>query len=204
MRLAQTCRDTEQLSFKHPCLPIIGALGLIAAVPPSSGGAAAAELSGHKSIYLVAGENERIEVATVTFSGAGDNARYAISWHDDKFDDYFLSMRPFKCLAGTEKLWCRVPYPYANGRAVSAGDLTDLEYDLLFLWKGAGEYGIDMWNGVYYRLAVEGQRIIGGLHEVDMDILSAPPDDGNLRPITPADLEEGDPDSHWLPKIVIE
>jgi hypothetical protein len=170
----------------------------------AGGEAGAAISSGIKSIYLVTAEDERIQVATVAFSETGGKTGYRISWLDEKFDDHFLSMRPFKCLAGAEKLWCRVPYPYDNRREVSVDDLTDLEYDLLFLWKGAGEYGINMWNGVYYRLTLDGERIVGGLHEVDMDILSAPPDDGNLRPLAPADLEESDPDSHWLPRIVIE
>ena len=113
-------------------------------------------------------------------------------------------MRPFKCLEGSTKYWCRVPYPYENRRLVTADDLTDLEYDLLFIWKGATEYGINMWNGVYYQLRTDGSVIIGALNEMDMDKLSAPPDDGNLRPIREVDLEPGEPESHWLPKLLIK
>ena len=124
--------------------------------------------------------------------------------HPVSYGDHFLSMRPFKCLEGKAKYWCRVPYPYENRHVVSAGDLTDLEYDLLFLWKGATEYGINMWNGVYYRLEIEGTRLVGRLHEVDMDPLGVPPEAGNLRPIVAKDLHEADPDGHWLPVLVIE
>ena len=57
---------------------------------------------------------------------------------------------------------------------------------------------------VYYRLTEDEAGLTGILHEMNMDILSAPPDAGNLRPIQPDDLHESDPDSHWLPRLVIE
>ncbi|MEM9063745.1 MAG: hypothetical protein AAGD13_25090 [Pseudomonadota bacterium] len=129
---------------------------------------------------------------------------YAIQWDDSKFGDYFLSMRPFKCIAGTEKLWCRIDYPYANKRRISDGDLTDLEYDLLFVWKNAADYGINMWNGVYYQLDDRDGVLTGVMHEIDMDVLAAPPEDGSLRPISEDMLDEADPDSHWLPRLTIE
>lgn len=61
-----------------------------------------------------------------------------------------------------------------------------------------------MWNGVYYKLEAEDRRIIETLHEMDMNLLSAPPDKGDLRPVRQQDLEPGDPDSHWLPKLIID
>ncbi len=61
-----------------------------------------------------------------------------------------------------------------------------------------------MWNGVYYKLMAENGRLVGTLNEMDMEKLSAPPDDGNLRPVREADLEPGEPESHWLPRLVIE
>ncbi|AHD11622.1 hypothetical protein PhaeoP75_03949 (plasmid) [Phaeobacter gallaeciensis] len=39
---------------------------------------------------------------------------------------------------------------------------------------------------------------------MNMDVLSAPPDQGVLRPLKPADLHESDPESHWLPQLIIE
>ncbi len=161
----------------------------------------AAALEGEKALKLVDGDGTATEIGTVSF---GKDGRYAIDWDLSEFGEYFLSMRPFKCLEGPEKLWCRVPYPYDIKRKVSANDLTDLEYDTLFIWKKASDYGIDMWNGVYYKFAVEDGALVGRLHEMDMDILSAPPDDGNLRPVGAYDIEEGDPDSHWLPILRIE
>ncbi|PRY75360.1 hypothetical protein [Marivita geojedonensis] len=161
----------------------------------------AAELrDGHHRAFLLDSQGVRVEIAEIEVK----SGKYAIEMKSEKFTDHFLSMRPFKCLEGPEKTWCHVPYPYMIRRDVSK-DLTDLEYDLLFLWKGATEYGIDMWNGVYYRLGVSDDgRIRGTLHEMDMNILSVPPDDGNMRPIREVDLEPGDADSHWLPELVIE
>ena len=74
----------------------------------------------------------------------------------------------------------------------------------LSLWKGSTEYGINMWNGAYYKLGEDDGRLIGTLHEMDMDVLSAPPDAGNLRPLEAKHLHESDPDGHWLPRMVIE
>ncbi len=79
-----------------------------------------------------------------------------------------------------------------------------MEYDLLFLWKGAGEHGINMWNGVYYRLAPEGDGLVDAMHETDMNILAAAPPGGDLRSIGAANLESADPESHWLQRLNIE
>lgn len=184
----------------------LGAAALVVAacgVAPAAGKAAEAALSGEKVIYLQPAKGAEIAVGRIAFQPAGDGARYRIVWEDARFSDQFLSMRPFKCLEGPAKLWCRVPYPYAIKRRVSAQDLTDLEYDLLFVWKGAGDYGINMWNGVYYRLSLGPNGLTGRLQEIDLDVLAAPPPTGELRPIAASDLEAGDPDSHWLPRISI-
>ncbi len=165
---------------------------------------AAEPLDGSKTIRFVEHNGASHPLATIEFSGTGATRSYKIVWHEKRFADHFLSMRPFKCFEGKTKYWCRVPYPYEIRRKVSSSDLTDLEYDTLFIWKGAKEYGINMWNGVYYRLAIEDGRLVGRLHEFDMDKLSAPPTAGNLRPIDQSELEPGEPDSHWLPKIVID
>jgi len=161
-------------------------------------------LVGEKDIYLLEQSGERQSLGKINFVPDGQKSRYTLIWNDEKFVDHFLSMRPFKCLEGSEKYWCQVPYPYVNQHHVQSGDLTDLEYDLLFLWKGATDYGINMWNGVYYRLEISGEQIVGTLFEMDMDVLSAPPSQGEMRPVGPDDLHEADAASHWLPRLVIE
>lgn len=155
---------------------------------------------GVRGVFLEQNDGTRIQIATVVI----DDGDYAVTMEDAAFTDHFLSMRPFRCLEGPAKHWCHIPYPYEIERALPEGDLTDLEYDFLFLWKRATEYGINMWNGVYYKLDQEDGRLIGRMHEMDMDILSALPDAGNLRPVGKADLTEADPDSHWSPMMVIE
>lgn len=153
-----------------------------------------------RTAYLVDAAGERIAIATVTISA---DQTYAIQMADAPFTDHFLSMRPFRCLEGPAKTWCHVPYPYPIRRDLSA-DLTDLEYDLMFVWKGATDYGIDMWNGVYYRLSQDDGTLQGTVHAVDMGLLAVPPSAGEMRPLGPKHLHESDPDSHWLPYLVIE
>lgn len=151
-------------------------------------------------VFLEQGDGARIQIATLDLAPDG---RYSVEMQDDAFGNHFLSMRPFKCLEGPSKNWCHVPYPYEIKRDISA-DLTDLEYDFLFLWKGSTEYGINMWNGIYYQIEPAGDGFVGVLHEMDMGLLAVPPDAGILRPLRAQDIIESDPSSHWLPRLVIE
>lgn len=153
-----------------------------------------------RTVFLEDNEGARIAVATLDVAADGT---YALRLDERAFTDHFLSMRPFKCLEGPDKHWCHVPYPYEIRRDLSA-DLVDLEYDFLFLWKGATDYGIDTWNGIYYRLEEDGDRLTGTLHELDLGELAVPPAAGDLRPIMAKDLHEAEPESHWLPRLVVE
>lgn len=183
---------------------ILGALLGVLTVCLSVAAASASPFKGTRTIYLVEEDGTRHDVASIRFDAKGDEWTYKIKWRDERFGEHFLSMRPFRCLEGTEKYWCRIPYPYENRKTVSDRDLADLEYDIMFIWKGAAEYGINMWNGVYYKLAVDGDRLVGRIHEIDMGKLSAPPEAGNLRPVRETDLEPGEVESHWLPTLVVE
>lgn len=149
--------------------------------------------------YLEQGDGTRIEIAEIRFDGP----TYEIVMVDSPFSDHFLSMRPFKCLTNDQKHWCHLPYPYDIERNIS-NDLIDLEYDFLFVWKGATDYGINLWNGVYYQLTETETGYVGVMHEMNMDPLGVPPEPGDLRPINRADMDVADPDSHWLPRLVIE
>lgn len=154
----------------------------------------------HLDVWLEDGAGARLHLAELALDADG---QYRMDMSPAPFTNQFLSMRPFRCLEGPDKHWCHLPYPYENRRNIS-DDLTDLEYDLLFIWKGAGDYGIDTWNGVYYQLEPSGAGYRGTLHEVDMDELAVPPEAGDLRPLMDKHLEPGEPDSHWLPYLVIE
>jgi hypothetical protein len=147
---------------------------------------------------------EKIEVGTATFEGTGPTRKITVTMRDDLFKDHFLSMRPFKCLEGM-KFYCHLPYPYEWMGEISETDLTDLEYALLFVQKEPTAYGINLWNGIYYRLTLETSgRISGTLHEVDMDTLASPPAKGNFRPLTEELLTKVPADGQWLPQLVIE
>lgn len=161
--------------------------------------ASAVDAGDSRRVFLEATDGARIEVATLFV----DEGLYTLDWNAPAFSDHFLSMRPFRCIDGPDKTWCHVPYPYAIRRDIGA-DLTDLEYDFLFVWKGRGEYGIDMWNGVYYVIEATGDGYVGQMHEMNMDILAVPPEPGEMRPIGRQDLEPADPEGHWLPRLVIE
>lgn len=153
-----------------------------------------------RGVYLEEANGLRIKIAQLT---ENDDGAYRVDMETAPFNDHFLSMRPFKCLQGPSTHWCHVPYPYENIRNISF-DTTDLEYDFLFVWKDAGEYGINMWNGVYYKIVRDGDRLVGTLHEMDMGLLAVPPEHGELRPIKNIHLQEVDTDSHWLPRLMIE
>ncbi len=124
--------------------------------------------------------------------------------NDAVFSDEFLSMRPFKCIHQNEQMLCHLVYPYEKLGYITQQDLTDLEYDLLFLHKSASEYGINAWNGLYYRLQLDTSGLTGSLREVDLNILAAPPEQGDLRPITADMLYEADPAQHLFPYIRIQ
>lgn len=39
-------------------------------------------------------------------------------------------------------------YPYELKQTITTENFTDLEYQLLFIWKSPKDFGIDAWNGV--------------------------------------------------------
>lgn len=153
-----------------------------------------------RSVFLETETGDRITIAKIHTDPDG---YYELTMSETVFTNHFLSMRPFKCLEGPSKHWCHVPYPYPLERNVSAV-ATDLEYDFLFLWKSAGEYGINMWNGVYYVIDEASDGTLHGVMlEIDMNLLASPPPEGT-RPLKDSDLHKADVDSHWLPHLVIE
>lgn len=119
--------------------------------------------------------------------------------NDAVSSDHFLPMRRFRCVEGTVKTRLHVTCLYEIRRNI-AEDLTDLEYDLIFVWKGRDDYGIDMWNGVCYRLSAAGDGYDGQMHEINMDV---PREAVELCPIREVDIKYTDPESHWLPRMVI-
>ncbi|MBQ0713410.1 MAG: hypothetical protein KBT53_10655 [Porticoccus sp.] len=155
-------------------------------------------------VYLHSNTEHRTVIGELVLSALGKNQSYQFTLEDTAFTDHFLSMRPFKCLSEQGNMLCYLPYPYNNRRSISRDDLTDLEYDLLFIARTKKEYGIDPWNGRYFQLRWQGEVIIGELAEVDLNILASPPEEGDIYPIVDADLTLVEPGVGWLPYLSIE
>ena len=153
-------------------------------------------------VILESDSGESIVIGSVTFSADGDGDQFRFTMDDSKFSDQFLSMRPFKCLDG-DTMVCHLAYPYERMMKIQTGDLADLEYEFLFIARSPTEYGIDPYNGRYFVLENTDDGYVGTVHAVDLNILAAPPEVGNLRPITPADLDLLEPESERFPRLRI-
>jgi hypothetical protein len=156
------------------------------------------------TVTVHASDQESIDIGHVTFTEEDGGYRYQFALDQEKFEKQFLSMRPFDCIQKPEMMVCHLPYPYQNNKFISADDMADLEYELMFLHKYPGAYGIDPWNGIYYKMQLTEKGIEGVLHDVDMKVLTAPPDEGNLRPLTHKMLYEANPAKHWFYTLTIQ
>ena len=162
-----------------------------------------------KTIYLIDQQGQSTAIGHLKLTPSSKGSQNAtVSLDETRFTDHFLSMRPFKCItAPTEYQLCYLPYPYEIKRVISAEDLTDLEYKLLFIHRGAKDYGINPWFGVYYQLSASdaGDTFSweGSLHDIDLDILASPPENGNLRPLVDDEIHKSEAAKHFWPKLVI-
>ena len=160
-------------------------------------------VASEKTVYAELVSGNRIAIASVTLSDEGQGA-YSFDLDESVLSEHFLSMRPFKCLDLEGQTVCHLPYPYELTGEVSPSDWRDLEYRLLFLFKDAGEYGINFENGYYFRFEEDGGRLIGTRYETNMDQLASPPAEGIRYPLDEAELYESEGDSHQLQRLVIE
>lgn len=145
-------------------------------------------------IFLVDSNNIETRIGGISFTGI-DNGATAIhvDIDTDAFTDHFLSMRPFRCIEGTDEWSCYLEYPYDLRSVITADDLSDLEYQLLFIRKTPTEFGIDAWNGLYYKLSIQDDgSITGRLLEGDLNSLQSPPAEKYAKPV---DLDEFIPGS---------
>ncbi|MFH1869819.1 MAG: hypothetical protein ABIK82_16220 [Pseudomonadota bacterium] len=166
----------------------------------------AAELSGSHGVWLSNAEGERQRIGTVLFTPAGGGRTRFQLTIDESLKEYFLAMRPFRCLTGPRQRLCHFPVA-REAPLISAGDLVPLEYALMFIRTAPKSLHIDAFNGIYYRMRWTGQGVVGQVHDVAMDPFIAPdsvPVERRQRPIGATDLTPGDPRSHWLPILTIE
>ena len=77
----------------------------------------------------------------------------------------------------------------------------------MFMRTKSTDLHVNPFNGLYYRLRIEGQRMVGTLFEVDMAPFIAPdllPVEQRQRPLKAKDFDEADAGSNWLPLLSIE
>ncbi len=165
-----------------------------------------ADLVGTRGIWLGNADGERQRIGLVEFTAVENGkTRFKITM-EEILEEYFLAMRPFRCLTGPLQRLCHFPVE-REAALISPGDLVPLEYALLFMRTAPKSLHIDPFNGIYYKMSWTERGITGQLHDVEMDSFIAPdivPLERRQRPIRHSDLTPGDPRSHWLPILTIE
>ncbi|WP_260294477.1 hypothetical protein [Sedimenticola hydrogenitrophicus] len=156
------------------------------------------ELNGTHPIELARKDGSAVMLGEVVFTLKGDRVGFEFKPDHKVFQDYFLSMKEFKCLTGQQEVFCHVRYPYSNPASVTANDLSWLEHAFLFLHKSPKEFGARLWNGVIHKMNITDEGIVGQPQAVDLNLISAPPTDnrppcglGERSDIEPATREFG-------------
>lgn len=162
------------------------------------------ELQGQHSIRLHPRDGTAVDIGKIEFRPSGDRIAFAIKFDHAPFTDYFLSMREFKCLEGATEIQCHVPYPYRNPGTVTAGDLSWLEHSLMFLFKSPRDYGAKLWNGLYYKMQITDQGIVGLPQAIDLNYIGAPPTDLDTPPYGPTERSDIPAGARWYGRLTIE
>lgn len=170
------------------------------------------EPRGTKAIVATMADNTRIQLGTVHFNAEGDGPiSFKIDWHSQPggpFQDYFLSMREFKCIEGATELSCQVPYPHATPRTVSRQASPTqwawLEHSLMFFYKRPADFGAKLWNGVYYELRATPTGLQGKPQAIDLNLIAAPPAQTAVAPYKATLRDEMPAQARWLRSLSVE
>lgn len=155
------------------------------------------------AILLQDRHGEKTTIGSVSFGQPVAGGRgFTVNIESHDFSDHFLSMRPFQCLTHPKEWFCHQPYPYHLDNVIMPGDFTDLEYHLLFIRKTPAQFGIDAWNGVYYKLKRTENGFRGELLEGDLNVLQEPPEPGS-KPIGLAEFHNEDSHKRAYPTLLI-
>lgn len=165
----------------------------------------AADFPEQAGIYLLDANQTEFKIGEVTFADTGNQSTAVVVDIDNSvFTEHFLSMRPFRCIEGSTEWFCYLEYPYDLRSIITTDDLSDLEYQLLFIRKTPSEFGIDAWNGLYYKLEQqEDGSITGTLLEGDLNTLQSPPAEKYARPVDLMEFIEGDKAKRLYPQLRI-
>jgi hypothetical protein len=167
--------------------------------------ACALEFKGEKTISAHLNDGRVLSVGRIVFTPLTDGQiAFALSMDTRAFVDHFLSMREFKCLEGVGEIACHVPYPHPQPRRIRAGDLAWLEHNLLFMFKQPTDFGAKLWNGMYFQLVDQGQRLVGTPQSVDLNAIAAPPVPANVPPFSSDQRSDMTPGQRLLVQLVIQ
>lgn len=162
------------------------------------------ELQGTKAVVAQLSQGGEIQVGTVSFQPYSlGKQEFKLELDHSKFTDFFLSMREFKCLAGETEVSCHVPYPYKSPNLISDGDYAWLEHRLMFMFKRPSEFGAKLWNGIYFKFAVEGDTLVGVPQAVDLNKIGAPPNDLNEPPYPDQERHETNIEQRLVKALII-
>jgi len=181
-------------------IPSFAALLLIATLAPP---AVAAEFSGKREIVLHGRDGSAVVIGHVAFTPRGERSAFAIEMDPARFQDFFLSMKEFKCIEVPGEVFCHVPYPHASPATIAGDDYVWLEHALLFMFKSPQEFGAKLWNGVYYRLQRDGDALVGTPQAVDLNQIGAPPADPSRPPYPASERGEIPVGSRWFGRLSI-
>ncbi len=181
----------------------VGAAVLAAAVGLGAGPAAAWELVGTKTVALVTREGLAVPIGTVDFRPEGGRVRFTVQLDESRFKDYFLSMWPFKCIDGGGETTCHVHYPYDMPATVTADDLAWLEHALLFFHNVPRDYAAKLDKGLYYKMKLTDDGIVGTPQAIDLALIEAPPADLNVPPYGPGERWDIEARKRWFVQLTI-
>lgn len=160
--------------------------------------------TGKRTVTLFAADGEKQVIGHVELTPDKNGAEAIFTLGAPEFENKFLSMRPFQCIPHAKEWWCHMEYPWNLRKRITADDLTDLEYQLLFLFKPPASFGVDAWNGLYFKLTLTDDGTLkGDLHEVDLNEIAVEPEEAFARPIAPSDLTKVNPTKHRFARIEI-
>ncbi|MCZ4304479.1 hypothetical protein O4G98_07010 [Zoogloeaceae bacterium G21618-S1] len=182
------------------CFPAMVLFAAFSLIRP----AAAWEMTGTRNIFLDGRDGRATPIGTVTFTPEVGRIGIALDLDYTRFQDFFLSMKEFKCIETPDEVVCHVPYPHANPQSVTPDDLAWLEHALLFFYKAPSDFGAKLWNGVYYKLRLTERGLVGTPQAIDLNQIGAPPDDTATPPYGPGERSEIAPGARWFGTLRIE
>lgn len=161
--------------------------------------------AGTKRVLLHARDGSSVEIAQVVLTPRADGrTQFALTLDTSRFTDHFLSMREFKCLPGAAEIMCHVPYPYAQPGHVALNDLAWLEHALLFMFKKPSEFGAPLGNGVVFKLAAQGEALVGRPQAIDLNRIATPPTRPDVPPFDATRRDDMAPQTRWFQRLTIE